>query len=156
MGKPRISFAGPFSEKKPGDCIISNARWYGVFSSFKVLYSFMRQPLVGTSPKALLEIHTNFCLTMQLTRISSIHICVIVRACCYYFIPVCYEALNYVHYALQQWICKHHIHWLCVNVRIIWLIEKAVEHWISIERLSCSQPEPSIWGREERNYFQSH
>ena len=44
-----------------------------------------------------------------------------------------YEALNYVHYALQQWLCKHHMHWLCVNVMIICLIEKAFEHWISIE-----------------------
>ena len=25
-----------------------------------------------------------------------------------------YEASNYVHFALQQWLCKHHIHWLCV------------------------------------------
>ena len=49
-----------------------------------------------------------------------------------YFISVFYEALNYVHFALQQWLCKHHMHWLCVNVMIIWLIEKNFKHWISI------------------------
>ena len=42
---------------------------------------------------------------------------------------------------------------ICVNVMIIWLIEKAFEHWISIERLTCSQLEPSIWGREGKELF---
>ena len=33
-------------------------------------------------------------------------------------------SLFYVHYALQHWLCKHHMHWLCVNVMIICLSEK--------------------------------
>ena len=47
-------------------------------SCFHLLRSyilFMRQPQVGTSRKALWEIHTNFCLTtMQFTLISYAHV----------------------------------------------------------------------------------
>lgn len=32
-------------------------------------------------------------------------------------------------------------------------IEKALKHWISIEGLSCSHHEPSVWGREEKKLF---
>ena len=55
----------------------------------------------------------------------------------YYFISVLYEALNYVHYALQQRLCKHHMHWLCVNVMIISLIERRKELFPVTLNRSC-------------------
>ena len=53
------------------------------FHLFRLHNHFIRQPMFGSSHKALWEIHINSCLTiMQFTRISSLCIGVIVRACC--------------------------------------------------------------------------
>ena len=84
------------------------------FHLFRFYIHFIRQLLIGSSHKALWEIHTNFCLTtMQFTRISSIRICVIVRICwaCYYIFFGFWRCLFQILFVTSN---------ACRDLKIIW------------------------------------